>query len=538
MQEVRFYLDAEPRRFPIMPPDAGDAFIFHLQGDKWNDYGYVTLFHATLFKEGQEYSLGAIRILVDEQSSTADALRNFTGYAIADFFVRTSQLFVSLGNSLNYYRALKSNLRPHLRESILQTMHDAAYLQIRTPHSASLELRNTEGFRKSLLRSLSEKQAFEEAAQVIFGRKRRRNRSFDISYDLRGEQPRQSLNFDFSPSRNYPANINLLIGSNGTGKTQALKSIVAAMIDRGFLSEKEQLAVSDLNPRVTSTGGFSHIVAVSYTPFEDFPTARSSVGLASEQYQYCGFRTFENIRGESILQAAPSQLAELHRLDQQSAIKGETSRFETFISAMKDGLDFDELWLTIGSWTSEILWSKREPIMPSHIEFSGESALTFARKGQAVKLSAGQTIFVGLLLSILRYIKQNALLLVDEPELYLHANLEVQLITILRTLLQRYNAFAIIATHSPIMAREVPRQRTWILRRSSDGAINAYRPPFQTFGADLTRIINYVFDDLLLTHPYVAWLQERLVAIGSVENIIDDDMSMELKVLLRSLRRD
>ncbi|MHB8479783.1 MAG: AAA family ATPase [Vulcanimicrobiaceae bacterium] len=509
-----------------------------MQGDKWDDYTYNTLFHASLCTIDAQIRLGIVRLLVDGVKSAREALTDYAGYDIESFLETSPSLFISLGGDLDYYRTLTKLTDRNTCEFILLSLHDAAYLQVTDPNNQSLMLRNTEGFTKSLLRSLSERQAFEEAAQVLFGGARRENRSFTVSYDLRGEESRQTLSFDFGKSGTYPGNMNLLIGSNGTGKTQALKAIISALIDREFLSKKDSEGLKDLNATVSEQNMFSQLVAVSYSPFEDFPIAAQSNRAGAEQYQYCGFRTGNSISGDAILCAAPAQLSTLIVLDSKATFKDQTSRFATFISAMQVGLEFDELQRVSDNFPlPEVIWNKRNA-GPTNFNLESTDRLVFVRDKKILKLSAGQTIFVALLLSVLQHIKKDALLLIDEPELYLHPNLEVQFVAMLRTLLHEFDAYAIIATHSMILAREIPKQRMWILRKTEDGTIDAFRPPFQTFGADLARLGNYVFDDAFVPHPYLLWLKGRIGQAESLGDIVEDDMSLELKMTLRSIQGD
>ena len=53
-------------------------------------------------------------------------------------------------------------------------------------------------------------------------------------------------------------------------------------------------------------------------------------------------------------------------------------------------------------------------------------------------------------------ITENSLIIIDEPENTLHPNFEIGFIKILNNILEKYNSFAIIATHSSIIAREIP----------------------------------------------------------------------------------
>lgn len=55
-------------------------------------------------------------------------------------------------------------------------------------------------------------------------------------------------------------------------------------------------------------------------------------------------------------------------------------------------------------------------------------------------------------------IEEESLLILDEPELYLHPELEVNLINMIKNILNETNSYSIIATHSSIIAREVEKK--------------------------------------------------------------------------------
>ncbi|ENV73250.1 hypothetical protein F946_01140 [Acinetobacter johnsonii ANC 3681] len=82
----------------------------------------------------------------------------------------------------------------------------------------------------------------------------------------------------------------------------------------------------------------------------------------------------------------------------------------------------------------------------------------------------------------------------------------------LKHLLKDLNSFAIIATHSSIITREVDREAVNVLRRINNFT-SITKPSIQTYGADLESIISEVFEDDL----------ERKVYEDSLDQIIPDD---------------
>ena len=112
--------------------------------------------------------------------------------------------------------------------------------------------------------------------------------------------------------------------------------------------------------------------------------------------------------------------------------------------------------------------------------------------GYLEKLSSGENLLIYIFSSLLDEIKQNTLILFDEPEMHLHPNAISCLIQYLYRLLEHYNSFCIMATHSPLVIQEIPSDNVIIFRREGDTL--AVQPlPFETFSQDLTTVTESVF---------------------------------------------
>ncbi len=116
-------------------------------------------------------------------------------------------------------------------------------------------------------------------------------------------------------------------------------------------------------------------------------------------------------------------------------------------------------------------------------------------------------LFSYIVLNILGELKKESLILIDEPELFLHPNLEIEFIGLLKSILKPFNSKAILATHSLSIVREIPSRCVHIYKESNEWGLQISNPPFQTFGADMQRISTYVFGDKSLTKPFEEWLE-------------------------------
>lgn len=127
-----------------------------------------------------------------------------------------------------------------------------------------------------------------------------------------------------------------------------------------------------------------------------------------------------------------------------------------------------------------------------------------------IYLSSGQKVYTNLIINLFSIIKKNSLIIIDEPENTLHPQFEIGFMKILQGILEVYNSFALIATHSSIITREVPTDSIHIIVKKDD-EIEIQKPLMTTFGANITSITNYIFDDVFSEDkPYSSWLEKKL----------------------------
>lgn len=87
---------------------------------------------------------------------------------------------------------------------------------------------------------------------------------------------------------------------------------------------------------------------------------------------------------------------------------------------------------------------------------------------------------------------EKSLVLLDEPEAHLHPPLLSAFVRALSDLLINRNGLAVIATHSPVVLQEVPRECVWKFNRVGD-VTTVERPFIETFGENVGTLTNEVF---------------------------------------------
>jgi predicted ATP-dependent endonuclease of OLD family len=109
------------------------------------------------------------------------------------------------------------------------------------------------------------------------------------------------------------------------------------------------------------------------------------------------------------------------------------------------------------------------------------------------QLSAGQKLVALTISNLAVHLLPGSIVLHDEPETHLHPNLLSALLRAMHVLLQHFESYAIVATHSIIPAQETPSANIVILDRYDDGSVRAFPPPEQCFAATLDEITRIVF---------------------------------------------
>ena len=112
------------------------------------------------------------------------------------------------------------------------------------------------------------------------------------------------------------------------------------------------------------------------------------------------------------------------------------------------------------------------------------------------RLSSGHKIILLSITQLVEKVMEKTLVFLDEPEGHLHPPLLSAFIRALSELLLDKNGVAIIATHSPVILQEVPRNCIWKLRRTG-AYCKAEHLNIESFGSDITTLTTEVFDSCI-----------------------------------------
>jgi hypothetical protein len=98
--------------------------------------------------------------------------------------------------------------------------------------------------------------------------------------------------------------------------------------------------------------------------------------------------------------------------------------------------------------------------------------------------STGHKIALHVVASLVAHATPRSLVLFDEPEMHLHPPLIAALMHAVRLVLEEKNAFAIVATHSPVVLQETLARHVRVIRRVGD-TFSVLAPNLETFGENV-----------------------------------------------------
>ena len=533
-----------------------------LRGNNWDDYGAKTTLDAKLYFNGELLDLEFhLKILIEECKYTDVKLGSLCRDGWDGFFPIPDINYICVPSDIDFYNTIVSKLGKKRALAVILLLKDAGYLVNIINDPIAKVLAERFEFSSSVLRESGAIKAYQDGWRIFDGSI---NEIHDFELNiLTPEMTPRKLPFRFQSSI-LPYDINVLIGPNGVGKSYCIKSLVEYWLKTG-IGEPKYLKQLEHIP-FNRPPNISKLILVSYSPFEEFTLDLKTVKLQEKRaYKYFGFR-FQKEKGHiginrnlPSLNSAESIVKAVYDDLKFDFMTNRVKKLPIVSTALMNAFAFDTMALEVSHSVllgmlpfllKNINGKKYLPLSPGiakHITEDQlisacnlEAGVVFIKDEQQCLLSSGQRLFTYIVINVVGELRENSLVVIDEPELFLHPTLEVEFISLLKTVLEPFKSKAILATHSLSVVREVPSKCVHILRDEGYG-LDIVSPPFETFGGDMQRISSYVFGDKSVTKPFedllVAQVRkhspERLIELLGDE--INEEITMKILRLGRKL---
>ncbi len=510
MPTARLYVQPPARRVRDVP--ATKALI--LLADNWNDFSYRTLYTLYYKNRGDISEVGRVKIL--KQGQREGPLPLPEGEAQSLQFAKT---IISLGADIDYY----------IRLIELKILNDvrAWFNDLTVNPKLRDAFHNEPGLETSLYRDSKPEEFYDEVVRTVAaGGVPPGEDGFSLSFTPGGSEDPLVFHFgeaeppvgvrSMRPSRR----IVVIIGANGVGKTHLLARL--ARVAYAPPSERAQLAEDGT---IDDDPAFPNIVAVSYSSFDDFkpPALVGDVGddLQTEVAKGRGRYNYLGLREPAALFANSATQTRLLTRDELAASFADNierirarGRFSMFAGVMQPVIEEASFRRYAGV-----------PRLEDEDEWDGDSiregqlnAMFGKDPGAMFKcLSSGHKIVLHQLAGLTAMMQRHALVLIDEPETHLHPPLLAALMTSIRRLLYRQRAYALVATHSPVVVQESLAAQVVILagRNPTIGVA----PTIETYGENVGALAREVFGFYPTAGDYRAVLDSMVERLETVEAI-------------------
>lgn len=466
---------------------------FYLKTNDWDDYGSETTFRLFYYINSQEVEkIGDVKITNGESDKTREVIEKQ--------FTTLDDSFCSLGQEQEYYENLQRIFSSRLT-SVLFALKDAAYFVEINDKFSSNHI-----YRDSLTRGDEAEQLSRNIKLILEGRSLENKYNFTYTFTPNYASTPVDINLEFNDTLDFSDRIFAIIGKNGAGKTQLITNLP---ID---ISESKADAFKPQKPI------FSKIIAVSYSVFDSFKKPNEKIDF---NYVFCGLLNDDK--------TLPSKIEKNQKLIEACKKITYHKRIEKWQDVLSKFIDNDVL--DDAFIINEFLFGYGND---EGIEVNEANLIQIVDK-----LSSGQSIMLEIMTKIIANIRYDSLILFDEPETHLHPNAISQLISSIYELVESFDSYCLITTHSPIIIQNIFGKNVYVMEKDNNTPI-IRKIGVESFGENLTVLTEDVFSNSEINKQYKVILDKMIERYYNYETILEKlendnlPLSLNAKIYIKS----
>jgi predicted ATPase len=480
-----------------------DVVVVWPSKDPWNDQGYRLLVEFKINADDLVYKpKRPAAMLFDHFRNTREGILSL-GNGRRHPSETDSHTFASLQMEVNEYRNIGRALGRTAAILALEALHDVVVEERKAKPRAWLEkVKKSEAFYAGLLRPTSRYFAYRRGYDFLIGNEveavSRSSASAELTFQLDAFGKAHEIPLSFGQTETVNRRINVLIGRNGVGKSQTLSRLVTALAH-------PTSSRASIEPK----GEFNRVIAFSGIAGQT-SLPRSSPASGALQYH------FYNLSPGHISRKRHPVTAAMVDIMRSTDYLTDVRRLDVFSGAVRGWVSLKQIYLPLQPSDPDAKYHWRHPISQDGVRYISVDEIKNQYELQQLvslgaidqskapgfkfgkflsPLSSGQELFFRFALHLCTSIDVGTLVLIDEPENHLHPNFITGLMALLRDVLSQTGSFALIASHSPFVVREVTHHDVIILERDEDGLPTVRRPRLRTLGASVAAVSLYVFGD-------------------------------------------
>lgn len=455
-----------------------------VHNNDWNDYGYYTWFAMWYVPEMDTCSyIGELKIM-NRNGDTYEKM--------SECFEQLSADFCSVGIDLEYYSKLKSSFEKTEVKNVLKALRDCA-----TNTQIYEDFSSCDAFINSLNRDLSTQKAIREAKFLLDGRNMSEAYSFDYRFTpIYNKDVFATWNVCLEYGCAAYKRTCSVIGENGVGKTQLMANMVEA------LAEKKSLDISN-QPMLSS------LIVICSSEFD----AYKNINKDNTRIPFIVCDVVQTTNTIEKLKKSINIILQRGTYYRQSEMLTMNERYMQILQSQ------------LGACVENLIVAKEKV---DEEEYDNYILNTPRLEEFVQQLSTGQLQIFSLITYVCANIHLNSLIVIDEPEIHLHPHLITKFIVTINKLLEVFDSYAIIATHSPLVVRECVKDNVYMMVRSKDNVPTIGKVGFNTFGEDLTTLYENIFGcDERDSYFY-----------KTIKEIVDGIKQPSYKKVVKKLKRD